>query len=1293
MVSQRDRGPIDDNRAVSDVLGAILIIGFTVSAAVLVIVLSGSAVTDVQDKSKSDVAEQSLMQVAEQFNDLRESRSDSVEFSFPKGMAGNVDVEHTTSIELLANGNASCTTGDIGIGTMLYDGENGNTVGYEFGGVWREWRGGGSSMVSPPQIEYRNGRVALSMSQMKGAFRTSGGTIKADLNETATGIINENVTRALFSNKTVAELQSGPATPVGQPIGCSPNALSNVTLRVEGSRFASAWHQFAHRNFDDKRVMVAPPPDANVESGDTVEMVFRLRNTASARFVATDVDGRSGIPGDQNADIQTRIENTGDLRSTQDVTFRLYDSSGSTATLVSSATETRSTTLRGGANESYTFTIEDADTTQNTEYIYSIDTGDQVVNRTIQVGANGADWADFEIDSLSAPDDAQLGTDAELQAAVENTGDLQDSQRIEYAFNGTTEATRRVSLDGGETETLTFDIPTDQEGLDFPLEVRSDDDSASTTIDIGDLNYFEITESRGPTVVTTGESFEVSAGIRNGGELPATQSVTVTVRNATAGNGTVVSSKQRDITLNGTLATTRVGAINHTNSGIGAPGRYNYTVTTANESVTRNLYVGTSPEPYFVVTQSSPDPNPVEQDSELDLSAQIKNAGSKSGTATAEFRFDGTPLATKTVSISPGNTESVTFDHYISDDTAAGQHSFTISVDNTAGEDSSLTNPVTVVANLSGSVGGGTNGTITINENITARVQLLGTALTGMNYYTDWEYIDGDWERVKKGDYIIRGPVSMYVYTESPSTGATKHKFWGDADLNTPTIRYDQIAEKDYLSRTINVSAGSNLSVFASSYACYDYQYSGIDRTVPGYYGEFNSYRCGVRGPEDISISSSSNPSNLVILEDGEQVPAWGAAQDDQRSVGDILDDKIYESNGTLNLEPTQRVLLYELSQEKADPDDATPGVTGDPDYNDAVVLFEVVNRTKTIDVSAPAKFEIEDVNAPASIEEGETSDDGLRVTVKNIGESTNDTRVKYNFDGSTIGARTTSDIAPGESEVVEFTVPPNDGYDPGSYEYSVTVTEKSDASRSGQIYVGDSPTDEFIIKGFEESYPRTLKQGADEDVRVTIANVGDASGTHDVDISWTGGTPSGPTTETETIASGGQAVVSFDIPTASQGTKGFTVSVDGRTASGTVEVSNQQFVVNRVLVGGDGYGEGTTIVSTSLSNIGGEIQNVGGVEGTEDVTFTLTNRSTGATKSDTRSVTLGDGEIEISRFSLGSWSDAPGYYDYTISTESGDTQTGTIQIVDNPVSEAPENEDGEYISVEMNVISFDEDS
>jgi flagellin-like protein len=87
----------------------------------------------------------------------------------------------------------------------------------------------------------------------------------------------------------------------------------------------------------------------------------------------------------------------------------------------------------------------------------------------------------------------------------------------------------------------------------------------------------------------------------------------------------------------------------------------------------------------------------------------------------------------------------------------------------------------------------------------------------------------------------------------------------------------------------------------------------------------------------------SGNPDegNLILLQDGEEVPAIGLAASHQRSLQEILGAQL--NGDTLNLDQNDVVALYELTNPSAQPENAPdPSAGGNPDYNDAVAIIEI---------------------------------------------------------------------------------------------------------------------------------------------------------------------------------------------------------------------------------------------------------------------------------------------------------------------------------------------------------------
>lgn len=87
--------------------------------------------------------------------------------------------------------------------------------------------------------------------------------------------------------------------------------------------------------------------------------------------------------------------------------------------------------------------------------------------------------------------------------------------------------------------------------------------------------------------------------------------------------------------------------------------------------------------------------------------------------------------------------------------------------------------------------------------------------------------------------------------------------------------------------------------------------------------------------------SGDPDEGNLILLKDGEQVPAIGLAASHQRNLKQILGAQL--DGDTLNLDQNDVAVLYELTNPGAQPENAPdPSEGGNPDYNDAVAIIEI---------------------------------------------------------------------------------------------------------------------------------------------------------------------------------------------------------------------------------------------------------------------------------------------------------------------------------------------------------------
>ena len=240
------------------------------------------------------------------------------------------------------------------------------------------------------------------------------------------------------------------------------------------------------------------------------------------------------------------------------------------------------------------------------------------------------------------------------------------------------------------------------------------------------------------------------------------------------------------------------------------------------------------------------------------------------------------------------------------------------------------------------------NSSVQVDRNFSATVEVLGTELSaGDQWCEDWDGIDGSWECVEAEGYIQHAPVSMTVIVD----GEQRRPWSVNPDAGHEGIRYnvnDPSSPGEHI-YSFSGDAGTNITVEATSWFQSGFQW--VDETVERDGIVYDQYRAdGIAEyyPDDgerISIDSSEDDEkNLAVLEDGDELPSFGEASSYQRSMEDMLgSERIGENeNGTkvVVLEENQAVFVYELSTEVDSYAEASG--SGDPDFNDAVVLFEL---------------------------------------------------------------------------------------------------------------------------------------------------------------------------------------------------------------------------------------------------------------------------------------------------------------------------------------------------------------
>lgn len=335
--------------------------------------------------------------------------------------------------------------------------------------------------------------------------------------------------------------------------------------------------------------------------------------------------------------VNATIENTGEVAGTQTIDLLIGDI----------FEDSRNLTL--DSNESTQIALEwqtqsgDAGT-----YQASVNSEDDFDSADVLVEEPAPAHFAVAIDATNSPVAEQERVNT--TARIENTGDISDTQTVEYRIDDTIEDARSVTLDGGETQHVTFNWQTELgDAGTYNGTVLSDDDSASTDVLVDERappNFtVDINTTNGP--VLEGEHFRVTATVHNTGRLADTQSIDLQL------DGTVVDS--RSLTLNeGDSETVTL----EWNTTLGDAGLHGAVVASNNDTAFANATVHAEGTLHLSIDQTN---SPVVEGNELQVTATVLNTGDTETTQSMTLSIDNDTVDAANLTLPGGESESVTF--------------------------------------------------------------------------------------------------------------------------------------------------------------------------------------------------------------------------------------------------------------------------------------------------------------------------------------------------------------------------------------------------------------------------------------------------------------------------------------------------------------------------------------------------------------------------------------------------------------------------------------------------------
>ncbi len=295
------------DRAQSEVIGVVLLLGLTITAVGITVGLGSTALADVQSSADVQRIEGTMTQLDSKASLVAHGGSTSQRVRLDPGRSANVRVDDDAGvmrIEVEAEnetGGLETATRNVTLGTMVYE-RGDERVAYQGGGVWRS-NGDGSWMVSPPEFHYRGDTLTLPLVTIDG--------VDGRLGDDAVVTGASGHPEGLF-----------PAGNVSNPL-----LGGNVTVTVE-SEYAEAWGRFFESRTEANVTQVSPTEVRVALRTETVHPTLsasvssvgrsRLDTGGIDSLYADSYDSKdnTSYPGRDNASSNAVVQTTGEFRLT-----------------------------------------------------------------------------------------------------------------------------------------------------------------------------------------------------------------------------------------------------------------------------------------------------------------------------------------------------------------------------------------------------------------------------------------------------------------------------------------------------------------------------------------------------------------------------------------------------------------------------------------------------------------------------------------------------------------------------------------------------------------------------------------------------------------------------------------------------------------------------------------------------------------------------------------------------------------------------------------------------------------
>ena len=872
---------------------------------------------------------------------------------------------------------------------------------------------------------------------------------------------------------------------------------------------------------------------------------------------------------------------------------------------------------------------------------------------TLTVG-DGPDPAEFDVAIDSIPASVVAGESIDVEYTIENVGDETATQEITVSADGDPVKTEEIELAGGEATTEVTSYETGGDDMpDVTIDVESEDDIATETVDVLEPSSFDVAIDSVPASVVAGKSVDVEYTIENVGEETATQEITVSV------DGDVIETEPVELT--GGEATSEVAS--YETGGNDMP-EVTIDVESEDDIATETVDV-LEPSSFDVEIVAVPDEVVAGED--VTVEVVVTNAGDEGATGEIGFAVDDEQVDSEELTLGAGENETVTFAYETDGDDVP---SLAVSV---TSEDDSAESTVEVLEPAAFEVAiEEVDEEVVAGENVTMEAAVTNAGDEGATGEIGFAVDDDQQEGV---ELTLAGGESETV-TFSYET----------IEDDIPSIAVSVTSEDDSAESTVEVLepaafevgieevdeevvAGENVTVEAAV-------------TNTGEDGQTQDIAFAVDGDQqesvELTLGAGENETVTFAYEtDGDDVPSLAVqvtSADDSASatvevlepaafdvsIEDVADEVIAGENVTVEAivsntgdeEETQEI-GFAVDDEQADSAELTlaggengtvtfASETAEEDIPSIAVSVTSEDdlAESTVDVLEPAAFGVTLEEIPDEVVAGEELT--VEVVVSNTGEEDATREVRFAVDNDQADSEELT-LAGGESETVTFASETAEDDRPT---VALNVSTADD-SVTGTVEVLEPAAFGVTLETVDE----TVEAGEEIEAEATVTNEGEEMATQSVALMVNGDQQDG---EELTLAGGESETVSVEYVTTSDDPPSVEVAVTSAddSAIATVEVLEPAAFDVSIEAVAETVDAGEEITVEAV------VRNVGDVGGTRDVAFVVDGD-----RLDGEELTLAGGESEAVTFAYTTSGDDPLELGVELST-GDDTATETVQVI-----------------------------